>query len=33
MIRGQLKGEAGFDWCEAGLVCEITMPELAPAIE
>jgi two-component system, chemotaxis family, CheB/CheR fusion protein len=33
MIRDQLKGEARFDWRETGLVCEITMPELAPAIE
>jgi two-component system CheB/CheR fusion protein len=33
MIRDQLKGEARFDWREAGLVCEITMSELAPAME
>lgn len=29
MIRDQLKGEARFDWREAGLVCEITMPGLS----
>jgi hypothetical protein len=33
MIKDQLKGEVRFDWREAGLVCEITMPDLAPAIE
>jgi len=33
MIKDQLKGEVRFDWREAGLVCEITMPDLAPALE
>jgi hypothetical protein len=31
MIRDQLKGAVRFDWRAEGLVCEIEIPEPAPA--